>query len=49
VEYLAQAAAFGDVLIIGLNSDSSIKRINGDNRPIMDEIPVQFSCIPIVR
>lgn len=37
VEYLAQAATFGDVLIIGLNSDSSIKRIKGDNRPIMDE------------
>lgn len=37
VEYLAQAAALGDMLIIGLNSDSSIKRIKGDNRPIMDE------------
>ncbi|MDD3281511.1 MAG: D-glycero-beta-D-manno-heptose 1-phosphate adenylyltransferase [Bacteroidales bacterium] len=37
VEYLAQAAAFGDILIIGLNSDSSIKRIKRNNRPVMDE------------
>jgi len=34
ITYLAQAAELGDKLIIGLNSDSSVKRIKGDTRPI---------------
>jgi rfaE bifunctional protein nucleotidyltransferase chain/domain len=37
VEYLAQAANHGDVLIIGLNTDSSVKRIKGETRPVQDE------------
>lgn len=37
VEYLAQAANHGEVLIIGLNTDSSVKRIKGETRPIQDE------------
>lgn len=34
VEYLDKAKSFGDVLILGLNSDSSVKALKGDNRPI---------------
>lgn len=34
VEYLARARALGDVLIVGLNSDDSIRRIKGPRRPI---------------
>jgi D-beta-D-heptose 7-phosphate kinase/D-beta-D-heptose 1-phosphate adenosyltransferase len=34
---LSQAAKEGDVLIIGLNSDSSVKRLKGDSRPINDQ------------
>lgn len=34
VEYLAQAKEKGDVLIIGLNSDNSVRRLKGENRPI---------------
>lgn len=34
---LAQAAKEGDKLVIGLNSDSSVKRLKGDNRPINDQ------------
>ncbi len=34
VEYLAKAREFGDVLIVAVNSDASIARIKGDNRPI---------------
>jgi len=34
VTYLTKAAELGDKLIIGLNSDSSVKRIKGDSRPI---------------
>jgi len=35
VDYLNKAKASGDVLIIGLNSDASVKRIKGDKRPIV--------------
>jgi len=34
VEYLAQARDKGDVLIVGLNTDTSVRRLKGDNRPI---------------
>lgn len=34
VEYLAAARALGDVLIVGLNTDASIRRIKGKGRPI---------------
>jgi len=34
VMYLEKARAKGDCLIVGLNSDSSVKRIKGKNRPL---------------
>ncbi len=34
VKYLKEAKSFGDLLIVGLNSDESIKRLKGDSRPI---------------
>ncbi len=34
VKYLQEAKSFGDVLIVGLNSDASVKRIKGASRPI---------------
>lgn len=37
IEYLSQARDRGDILIIGLNSDASIKRIKGEGRPVQDE------------
>lgn len=37
VEYLFHAAALGDKLIVGLNSDSSVRRLKGDTRPIQDQ------------
>ena len=37
IEYLAQAANLGTKLIIGLNSDASVKRLKGENRPVNDE------------
>jgi len=36
IEYLSQARDQGDVLIIGLNSDASVKRIK-EGRPVQDE------------
>jgi rfaE bifunctional protein nucleotidyltransferase chain/domain len=35
VKYLSEAKKFGDVLIVGINSDSSIKKIKGNKRPII--------------
>ncbi len=38
IEYLSKAASQGDVLIIGLNTDDSVRRIKGPTRPIQDEM-----------
>ena len=37
VQYLQEAKELGDVLIIGLNSDTSVKRLKGEGRPINDQ------------
>jgi D-glycero-beta-D-manno-heptose 1-phosphate adenylyltransferase len=37
IDYLAKAANEGDVLIVGLNSDASVRKIKGLKRPIQDE------------
>ena len=34
VEYLQKARALGDILIVGLNSDASARRIKGERRPL---------------
>ena len=34
---LSEAASFGNVLIVGLNADESVKRIKGESRPINNE------------
>lgn len=37
LEYLMKTASLGNVLVIGLNSDNSVKRLKGENRPVQDE------------
>lgn len=37
VSYLAQARQLGDILVVGLNSDASVKRLKGPERPVNDE------------
>jgi len=37
VRYLESAALLGDVLVVGLNSDRSVKAIKGEKRPIVPE------------
>lgn len=37
VRYLAAARALGDVLIVAVNSDASVRRLKGPNRPIVPE------------
>jgi D-beta-D-heptose 7-phosphate kinase/D-beta-D-heptose 1-phosphate adenosyltransferase len=34
VKYLEQSKQLGDVLVIGLNSDDSVRRLKGDSRPV---------------
>ena len=38
ISSFAQAKALGDILIVGLNSDASIRRIKGEKRPIVDQV-----------
>jgi D-beta-D-heptose 7-phosphate kinase / D-beta-D-heptose 1-phosphate adenosyltransferase len=38
IHTLVQARALGDVLIVGLNSDESVKRLKGNKRPILDQM-----------
>jgi rfaE bifunctional protein nucleotidyltransferase chain/domain len=35
--YLEQARALGDLLVVGLNSDDSVRGLKGDNRPLVPE------------
>jgi len=37
VQYLAEARALGDFLVVGLNSDASVARLKGPSRPLQDE------------
>jgi rfaE bifunctional protein nucleotidyltransferase chain/domain len=37
VDYLSKAKKLGDVLIVGLNSDESVRRIKGEKRPILKQ------------
>jgi len=37
VDYLSRARDLGDLLIVGLNSDASVRRLKGDSRPVSNE------------
>ena len=37
VRYLARARSFGDCLVLGLNTDASVRRLKGPSRPINRE------------
>ena len=42
VDYLAKAKECGDILIVGLNSDSSVSKVKGEKRPIVTELERAF-------
>lgn len=53
VSYLQKARQLGDVLILGLNSDASTKRLKGENRPVNSEEDRAFvlaglSCVDYI-
>jgi rfaE bifunctional protein nucleotidyltransferase chain/domain len=37
VAYLNAARALGDVLIVGMNSDASVRRLKGEERPVVEQ------------
>jgi len=37
INYLEEAKEFGDVLIVGINSDESVKRLKGQSRPVNEQ------------
>ena len=37
IQILSEAATYADILIVGVNSDSSVKRLKGNSRPINAE------------
>ena len=53
VDSLQKSAAFGTKLIVGLNSDKSVKTLKGEKRPIIDEqaraeLLAAFECVDAV-
>lgn len=53
IKYLFEAAKLGDSLFIGLNSDSSVKKLKGEKRPINPEkeraeILASIECVDVV-
>ena len=53
VDYLERAKALGDILVVGLNSDSSVRRLKGNARPINTEMDrarvlAGLSCVDFV-
>jgi D-beta-D-heptose 7-phosphate kinase/D-beta-D-heptose 1-phosphate adenosyltransferase len=53
VRYLKKARSLGDVLVVGLNSDSSVRAIKGETRPIVPgkeraEVLAALECVDYV-
>ena len=53
VEYLAKASDKGDVLVVGLNTDASVRRLKGEGRPVNYEMAratvlASLSCVDAV-
>lgn len=53
VTYLQEAAAMGDILVVGLNSDASVRRLKGPMRPVIREedratVLAALSCVNYV-
>jgi rfaE bifunctional protein nucleotidyltransferase chain/domain len=53
VRYLNQARSLGDALVVGVNSDRSVRKIKGESRPIVSEeeraeVLAALACIDYV-
>lgn len=45
VAYLNEAKSLGDTLVVGLNSDASVKRLKGDDRPVNNQDDRMFMLL----
>ena len=50
VTYLQKAKKLGDILVVGINSDASVRRLKGSNRPVNNEkdrafVLASLSCV----
>lgn len=43
ITYLNEAKKLGDVLVVGVNSDASVKKLKGDERPVTNEQDRMFA------
>lgn len=53
VTYLAEAASYGDVLVVGVNSDASVRSLKGPSRPVITQadraaILAALACVDAV-
>ncbi|MCB0361861.1 MAG: D-glycero-beta-D-manno-heptose 1-phosphate adenylyltransferase [Bdellovibrionales bacterium] len=53
IRYLKEAKSLGDILVVGLNSDSSVKGLKGELRPVQNEqdrgeILAAIECVDFV-
>jgi rfaE bifunctional protein nucleotidyltransferase chain/domain len=53
IDYLNRAADLGDVMVVGLNTDASVRKLKGENRPLQDEksrlfIMASLACVAAV-
>jgi D-beta-D-heptose 7-phosphate kinase/D-beta-D-heptose 1-phosphate adenosyltransferase len=53
VEYLEEARALGDRLVVGLNTDASVRRLKGSRRPLVPEteravVLAALECVDLV-
>lgn len=53
VRYLQEARSLGDCLVVGLNSDASVKRLKGESRPVQceedrGEVLAALECVDYV-
>jgi D-glycero-beta-D-manno-heptose 1-phosphate adenylyltransferase len=53
IDYLEKARNLGDKLVLGLNTDASVRRLKGETRPVVDEYPrarmmAAFSFVDVV-
>jgi len=52
VEYLEEAAALGDRLVVGINADASVRRLKGEGRPLVPdheraELVAALACVDL--
>ncbi len=47
LEYLKQARELGTILVVGLNTDESTRRIKGDKRPLVSEADRAFALLTL--